>query len=241
MRRYLHGCVWLCLTALCVALVAGTAAGRLDFSWVEVIGFVTGLLSVWLLVLESHWNWPIGNLNSAAFLWLFFTSRLYANSALQVLFIALGFWGWWLWLRRRDASAAPFTVRRAPLPVLAACVAAAIAGTVALRPLLQAVDGAAPFWDTFTTALSVVATYLMARKYVENFAFWVAADLIYDVLFPSRGLVLTGVLYLLFTALSSYGLFEWTRLYRTAGAAAAAPDGGVPLPSGDPPAARLGA
>ncbi len=241
MRRYLHRCVWVCLIALSIALIAATAAGWLDFSWVEVIGFVTGLLSVWLVVLENHWNWPIGNLNSAAFLSLFFTSRLYANSALQVLFIVLGFWGWWLWLRRRDATAAPFTVRRAPVAVLAACVAAAVAGTLALRPLLQAVDGAAPFWDTFTTALSIVATYLMARKYVENFAFWIAADLIYDVLFPSRGLVLTGALYLLFTALSSYGLFEWTRRYCAGAGAASAAAGTATLPDGDPPGVRLGA
>lgn len=241
MRRRLHGCVWVCLVGLSLALIAGTAAGWFDFSWVEVIGFVTGLLSVWLVVLENHWNWPIGNLNSAAFLWLFFTSRLYANSALQVLFIVLGFWGWWLWLRHRGAAAAPFVVRRAPATVLAVSIAAAVAGTLALRPLLQAVDGAAPFWDTLTTALSIVATYLMARKYVENFAFWIAADLIYDVLFPSRGLVLTGVLYLLFTALSSYGLLEWMRLYRVAAGAGPVLDGSATPNAEVPPGARAGA
>ena len=72
--------------------------GNDHVSWAEILGFVTGAASVWLTVKSRISNFPVGIANSAFFLVLFATSRLWADSSLQVLYIALGFVGWWQWL-----------------------------------------------------------------------------------------------------------------------------------------------
>ena len=91
-------------------------------------------------------------------------------------------------------------------------MAAAIpVGTWALREILLAVNGAAPFWDAATTVLSLAAQYLLGRKRVENWLLWIAADLIYIPLYLSRALPLTAVLYAAFLAMCLIGWRDWRR------------------------------
>jgi nicotinamide mononucleotide transporter len=83
-----------------------------------------------------------------------------------------------------------------------------------LREILFAVNGAAPFWDSLTTVLSLTAQYLLCRKRFENWFFWIAADVIYIPLYLSRHLPLTAVLYAVFLAMCLVGVREWHRSAR---------------------------
>lgn len=74
---------------------------------------------------------------------------------------------------------------------------------------LVAADGAAPFWDALTTALSLASQYLLARKRIENWWIWIAVDIIYVPLYMSRGLPLTAALYAVFLAMCMIGLMQW--------------------------------
>jgi nicotinamide mononucleotide transporter len=86
--------------------------------------------------------------------------------------------------------------------------------TWGLREILIAVNGAAPFWDSLTTVLSLAAQYLLCRKRFENWFFWIAADVIYIPLYLSRHLPLTAVLYAVFLAMCLIGVREWNRSLR---------------------------
>jgi nicotinamide mononucleotide transporter len=175
-------------------------------SWAELLGFITGGLCVWLTMRANVLNFPVGILNCALFLVLFMSARLWAGAGLQVLFIVLGAIGWWQW---RRGQAANDVVRRAGPRLLAACLAAVVVGTAILTVILRAADDVSPFWDALTTALALVAQWLLNTKRIATWYFWIAADCIYVPLYVSQHLYLTAVVYVLFLGLCVNGLRLW--------------------------------
>ncbi|MGV9328850.1 nicotinamide riboside transporter PnuC [Streptosporangium sandarakinum] len=178
-------------------------------SWAELLGFASGVLTVWLVARQHIANWPIGIANVILLGLVFLAVGLYADAALQVLYVALGAYGWWQWMYGGAGRTRPAVrrTRRAEWAALAVCGAAATAVlTVALATWT---DSTVPFWDALTTALSLTATYGQTRKLVESWWLWIAADLIYIPLYAYKGLHLTAVLYVVFLALCVSGLRSW--------------------------------
>jgi nicotinamide mononucleotide transporter len=191
----------------------------------ELFGFVTGAASVWLTVLARISNFPVGIANSAFFLVLFGSARLYADSGLQVVYIALGFMGWWQWMHGgRDRTR--LEVGRSGAWLLAGCVAFVLAATWGLTVLLREAHDIAPFWDALTTAISLAAQFLLNAKRIENWAFWIAADLIYVPLYMVKRLDLTALVYVLFLGLCAAGVSGWRKALR-AGREASVPAAAV--------------
>lgn len=175
-------------------------------SWAELLGFITGGLCVWLTMRASVLNFPVGIANSALFLVLFTSARLWADAGLQVVFIGLGAIGWWQWLRGATTSE---PVRRSGSGLLAGCSALVIVATVGLTLILRAADDVSPFWDALTTALSLAAQWLLNTRRIATWYFWIAADLVYIPLYASKDLYLTAVVYVLFLGLCLNGLRLW--------------------------------
>lgn len=179
-------------------------------SWAELLGFVTGGLCVWLTVRGSIANFAVGIANSGFFLVLFASSRLWADSGLQVVFIVLGVIGWWQWLHGAEGRSAR-VIEPATRRTLLLCVLGVVVATAGLTLVLRAADDSAPFWDALTTSLSLAAQWLLNTKKIQTWYFWIAADCIYVPLYVSRDLNLTAVVYLLFLGLCALGLRTWRR------------------------------
>lgn len=179
----------------------------------EAWGFVTGGICVWLVVREHMWNWPVGLVNNVFFFALFFHGRLFADMGLQVVYFGLGVYGWLNWLFGGDNHSVLKVSRTTRMEWLVLLGAIPLC-TFGLREILIAVNGAAPFWDSLTTVLSLAAQYLLCRKRFENWFFWIAADVIYIPLYLSRHLPLTAVLYAVFLAMCLIGVREWNRSLR---------------------------
>jgi nicotinamide mononucleotide transporter len=194
--------------AATLALSIPSFVGLLPFSAVEVAGFVTGGICVWLLVRESVWNWPVGIANSGLYFVVFLQARLFADSALQLGFVALGAAGWWYWLCGGSARSRR-AIGRVRLPEAVAVAAATALCTFVLADYLRSVGDAAPALDSLTTCLSLAATYLQARKLIENWIVWIGADLIYIPLYAWKRLPLTAGLYVLFLAMCIRGFMAW--------------------------------
>jgi nicotinamide mononucleotide transporter len=192
--------------------------GMKPFTLVEALGFVTGGACVYLVVRENVWNFPVGIANSAFFLVLFAGARLYGDAALQVIYIALGFQGWYLWLHGGE-NRTPLRVERASRSLLAVVAAFVFAATIALTFFFRYVNDSAPFLDAFTTALSLGAQYLLNRKAVENWLLWITADVVYIYLYFARELHLTAVLYAVFLCLCVAGLLSWLKTLKSQGGA----------------------
>ena len=195
--------------AVLAASYGGWWSIRVDEAW----GFVTGGICVWLVVREHLWNWPVGLANNVFFFALFLRGRLYADMGLQVVYFGLGVYGWLNWLfggEKRTVLKISKT-RRAEWIALAVSIPVCTWG---LREVLVVVNGAAPFWDSLTTVLSLAAQYLLCRKRFENWLFWIAADVIYVPLYLSRALPLTAALYAVFLVMCLVGVREWNKTLR---------------------------
>ncbi len=186
---------------------------------VEWIGAGAGLACVWLLARASIWNWPVSILNTVLYFAVFLRAGLYAESALQVVFTALGVYGWWSW-RYGGAAGSELPIRRAAPREAWIAAGLALAG-VALSALVlvSATDSTVPVWDSSVLVLSLVATFAQARKVLESWWVWILVDLISVPLYLTRELYPTALLYTLYLALCVVGLRRWIALLRAQTAA----------------------
>jgi nicotinamide mononucleotide transporter len=176
----------------------------------EIAGFATGALSVWLAVRQNPWNWPVGVANALCFFALFLRARLYGDMALQVLFMAICLLGWYRWLFGGEGHSR-LGVTRITTTNAVGYAALGVAATAVFTPYLRSIGDASPLLDALTTVLSVEAQYLMTRKVIEHWLVWMAADVIYIWLYAERGLYLTSLLYVLFFAMCVAGWRDWWR------------------------------
>jgi nicotinamide mononucleotide transporter len=176
----------------------------------EVVGFVFGVLSVALMTRQSVWAWPLGLINLGAYIVVFRDARLYADMALQVVYVGFSLYGWAHW-RRGAASGQALPVTHAPRVVLLTALTLGAAGFFALGALLQRLtDASLPFLDSALSAFSLVAQALQTRKWIENWHVWIAVDAVYVGMYAFKQLHLTALLYALFLALALAGLRAWT-------------------------------
>jgi nicotinamide mononucleotide transporter len=179
----------------------------------ELAGFLTGAASVYLTVKANILNFPVGLANSAFFLVLFLSAGLYADSALQIVYLVLGAVGWWQWVYG-GAGRSRLEVGRTSATGLVTMVGLVAVATVPLTIILTAAHDIAPFWDALTTSLSLAAQWLLNTKKVENWYFWIAADVVYIPLYFVKDLWLTAIVYVIFLAMCVAGLRSWRNVYR---------------------------
>lgn len=190
-------------------------------SWTEIAGFLTGAASVWLYVRQNVWAWPIGIANSVFWLVLFWSSRLYLDAGLQVVYIGLGAAGWYWWLRGGERGGR-LPVRRTRGGQVLALAAIGVIGTLALWWAMVAASDALPLPDAATTVVSLIAQYMLTRKLLGNWWCWIAVDMAYLVMYASQHLYLTAALQPVFIAMCVAGWRSWRASLRNASMAAGA-------------------
>jgi nicotinamide mononucleotide transporter len=197
-------------------------AGFLARNWQELAGSLTGALCVWLLIRQNIWNWPVGIANNIFYVIVFYRFGLYADSGLQFVYMAIAFYGWWNWLHG-GVNRSELKVDRTSAAWLLGYAGMAGAVTAILYWILRLTPSTVPFADGLTTALFLTAQFMMSRKLVENWWFWIVGDVLVIGLYIYKHLYLTSGLYLVFLAMSIAGLLEWRRAanQRTAVAAEA--------------------
>lgn len=199
------------MAAVSLTLIALSYFKAVPMSMTEVFGFITGAVCVWLVAKDNIWNWPIGIANSIFYVIVFFNARLFADMSLQVVYIILGFLGWYWWLRGGE-NKTRLKVLRVSKKEVVTLLAIAVVSTFIMMQYLTKINDSAPFLDALTTVMSLVAQYMLTRKYIENWFVWLSVDVIYVGLYASRGLYLTSVLYALFFCMCLVGLKEWRKL-----------------------------
>nr|WP_315201740.1 nicotinamide riboside transporter PnuC [uncultured Albidiferax sp.] len=174
----------------------------------DMLGFASGVLCVWLTARAHIWNFPVGILSSAVLGLVFLQQRLFADAALQIVFIVLSAQGWVQWLRPPQAQ---HTAAFASTSLREQCVLLAVAAvtTLLLWQVLLWLKGAAPPVDALLTALSLCAQWQLNRRQTSSWAWWIAVDLVAIPLYWSRGLPLIAGLSLVFLLICLRGWWNW--------------------------------
>jgi nicotinamide mononucleotide transporter len=209
----------------------GTWAAALhavDFHWADApvtrAEWMGAVLGLWMVVCNARvhpMGWPLAMLSSALYALVFLNSRLYGQAALQLVFIAMAAWGLWQWLRPARDGQAPPEPRGAPVAVRRQAFWATLLLWGLLGSLLaRTTDNPSPYADALPTAGSLVATWLLARKYSDNWLVWLLVNLSAVLLFALQQLWPTVALYAVFAAMSAWGWWMWGQHERRANLAA---------------------
>lgn len=190
----------------------------------QIIGIALGLLYLWLEYRANVWLWVVGAIMPIVHGALYFRQGLYADFAMQAYYVAAGVYGLVVWLRggalrtskRSGGDDSQIKIAPTPSRLVIPLVVAFVALHGAIYALLvHFTDSTVPFWDSMTTALSVVAMWMLSRKYIEQWVVWGVVDAITVGLYIYKEIPLTSGLYALYTVLAVIGYLRWRRIYRS--------------------------
>ena len=181
--------------------------------FLQIVGVALGLLYLYLEYKADIRLWVVGLIMPCVHGLLYFKAGLYADFSMQLYYILAGLYGWIVWHnapRKRDSSARQIqhTPLRWVLPLVGVYLAAH--GLIYLF-LTHFTNSTVPFWDALTTALSVVAMWMLSRKLVEQWLVWLVVDMISVGLYLYKGIPITAALYVLYTVLAVAGYLRWRK------------------------------
>lgn len=178
----------------------------------SIIAFLSGAAGVWLTIKKSIWCWPLALVSVVASALEFYDQRLYGDMSLQVVYFFAGLYGWYYWHQRSKESFQPErTATGAWIWLLLLTLLQGLLYFVILKKL----GGDQVVLDAALTAASLTATYMMTRRWLENWLAWVIIDAVYVVLYALKQMWWFGALYLLFALMAWYGYCSWKKQGRS--------------------------
>lgn len=185
-------------------------------NWLSANGFelaaaIITIVSIWLATRQNIWYYPTGVVALVMYTWLFFTAKLYAESLLQVICLGLMLYGWYEWLHG-GAHRTELPVARTPRWAWFSGIIAGVVGSALVIALqLRYTDNPSPYVDSSLMVWSLVAQWMTARKWLENWVLWVLVNTVSVPLYISRDLWITAVLYAGLWVLAVVGYVKWRR------------------------------
>lgn len=187
--------------------------GLIDTSFIEWVGFATGLLYLICIANKKVIGWVFGVISAIIYTYLSYDAAIYNEAFLQFFYIIMGFYGWFLW---RKASAQPnsFIVRWSLRKHLV-IILFGIFLTILLGYLLDNyTNDPIPYLDSFSTVFSLLATFMDTKRVLDNWLYWIIIDTGLIFLYGLRGFHLTGLLYLIYTIIAIFAYIHWYKSYK---------------------------
>jgi len=192
-------------------------------SYLELFGWVSGIVAVVLSSMANVWSWPIGILNVVLSFFLFYQVQLYPDMFLQLFFFVTNLIGWWRWTHpkkeeenlRNELKVSLLSRKWLVVLSISTILFSLLLGLLAsdlhnLIPALFSKPSASPYLDSLVMVLSIIATYLMVQKKVECWVLWIVADVIATYLYFIRDIKFYSLLYFIFCFIAAYGLWNWS-------------------------------
>jgi nicotinamide mononucleotide transporter len=191
-------------------------------SYVEFIGTVLGLISVFLAARANIFTWPTGILNAIFFLVIFFQIHLYSDMFLQMYFCGMGVYGWFSWKYRAEHHQSAIrtlnNIDRLRLAMFIAAITLLIGTLISkihlILPQIFEHPATYPYIDTFIAISSILATILLARRIFETWVLWITVDITSIGLYSVKGVKLIAVEFCIFFCLAMLGIYSWYRLWK---------------------------
>lgn len=199
--------------------------GILATSLWEWIAVFTGIIYVILAALRNNLCWSFAIISSGIYVYLCLTAQLYIESVLQVFYVVMAIVGWISWNQQKSSKSPNEPLDQTAQdnevsvwPISYHLFNIAISGGIAFILGFcfdTFTDQANPYADAFTTVFSLAATFMVVRKILENWIYWIIIDIVSIFLYHHRGYSLSAVLYLIFTVLAIAGFIAWYKQYKT--------------------------
>ena len=190
-----------------------------ELSALEAIAVMAAIAYLLLAIRQNIACWYFAGVSTAIYIYLFFDARLYMESTLNIFYLAMALYGWYCWRnKRRDDQHLPVTVwaLRRHVVAITAIVLISLVNAYVLKTWTDAVF---PYIDSLTTWSAIWTTFLVARKVLENWWYWLVIDFVSVFLYWSRDLELTALLFVVYLVMIPFGLLSWRRSMSTKAAA----------------------
>ena len=187
----------------------------LAMNWWEVAAVLLGLAYLILAIFERISCWYAAFFSTAIYTFLFWDVNLLMDSALQVYYMAMAVYGWWQWQQPGDSNKTNLAINQWRWKTHCAVIGLIVGLSLASGYLLDKNTQAEwVYLDSFTTWGAVITTYMVTKKVLENWLYWLVIDAIAAYLYFDRGLYLTSLLFYLYLVIAIFGYLQWRKLYR---------------------------
>jgi len=180
----------------------------------EIIGTLIALFYLYFSIKQKIWLWPLGFISSAIYAFIFYRSKIYAGMGLQVYYAIISVYGWYIWQKSKNGRGTQVSVKsliNSKKTILTLIIISIVLFIGLSQILVYYTDSQIPYFDAFITSLSIVATWMLAQKYIEHWWVWLLADSISVGVFFSNKLYFTTVLYLVYTLMAFLGFKTWKK------------------------------
>jgi nicotinamide mononucleotide transporter len=186
----------------------------IDSSWLEAIAVFFGILSVWYARKENILVFPTGIVSVVIYIYICFFAKLYADMGINFVYFVMSIYGWYMWTRKDPAKhTLPISWSSKKDHLISALMIIGFFTTLSYL-LSNYTDSNVPYIDSFTTSIFIVGMWLMARKKIENWIYWIIGDIISIPLYFYKDLALTSIQFTVFLILAIMGFIEWRRKYK---------------------------
>lgn len=194
--------------------MGGSRTAPTIMNYLEIIGTLVGLVYLWLEYKASIWLWIAGLVMPAIYIFIYYDAKLYADMGINVYYLGAAFYGLAVWLmgkKTNENGELPITPtpRQTVFPMILVCV---VSFFVIGWLLINYTDSDVPWFDSFTTALSIVGMWMLARKYLEQWLVWIVVDIVSSGLYIYKELYFTAGLYALYTVIAIFGYLNWKKM-----------------------------
>lgn len=186
---------------------------------IEIIGTLVGIIYLWLEYRASIYLWMASIIMPAIYLYVYYNAGLYADFGINIYYLLIALYGWAAWrygfhlFGSKKKEEKELAITHTPKRVWGKLALTYIAAQCAITYILvNYTDSTVPWWDSFTTALSIVGMWMLARKYIEQWWVWLVVDAVSAWLYIYKGLYFTAVLYAVYAIISIFGYFKWRKL-----------------------------
>ncbi|MEL6667975.1 MAG: nicotinamide riboside transporter PnuC [Bacteroidota bacterium] len=182
---------------------------------IEILSWVATLCSLVYVVLAARSNiacWVFAIVGCAIWAYVSYDSRLYSDAGLQIFYIATAIAGWWRWSKSTGEAGEVLPIKRMTLREHAIIWLVGLPMGYLLGYYLGESWGAvATYWDAYTTVFSVIVTFAVINRRLENWLYWIAIDIVTGALYFSRGLDAFGIVMIVYTVVAAFGYVAWKR------------------------------
>ena len=180
----------------------------------EILGTIVGLAYLWLEYRASIYLWIASIIMPAIYIFVYYEAGLYADFGINIYYLGAAIYGWMVWKygnKSKEQKELPIT-RMPKRRWLKASIVFLVAQFIIAGVLINYTDSNVPWWDAFTTALSIIGMWMLARKYLEQWWIWIVVDVVCVGLYIYKELYFTAGLYALYAIIAIFGWLNWKKL-----------------------------